>query len=289
MPLNRNVPIGTSFDWQLQALNPDDSVPTGQFLSSDVLACNLWQGQSSSPVATPAISWINATNAQYLISGQISDTINLAPGVYYIEALATRAGSPTRTASLMPRDSTVTLTAVPGSTSARPTYITVADLRRIAPWIDDLQGSTPGSQTGYLDQCADARSWLDECILRNYRGGNVELLGYHGLALDAWYIGGAKRTSLRNPYILGLLQQNMLIVSQRLRDVMAYYALAQICESMVMRGSQYFAMAARYRAKANELLSCSIAELTVNNSVDSNGNPIACIPVNFSTTNSLMA
>jgi hypothetical protein len=289
MPLNRDIQIGSSADWQLQVLNPDDSVPTGQFFDSDSLACNVWQGQQSAPVAMPAIAWISSTNAQYLISFQSTDTASISPGIYYVEALATRAGTPSRTASLMPKYSTITLWDAPGSTTARPTYCTVADLRRVAPWIDDVQGAMAGSQTGFLDQCADARAWLDECILRNYRGGNVSLLGYHGMALDSWYTGGTRKTSLRNPYILSLLQTNMLIVSRRILDINAYYALSRICEGLVMRGPQYYAMAARYRAQAEQLLSSTTAELTVNGSVDTFGNPIAAIPINFSTTHTLYA
>ena len=67
----------------------------------------------------------------------------------------------------------------------------------------------------------EREAWLDENILRNYRGGNVELLGYHGLALDSWYTGGTRRTSLRNMFILDLLQNNGLIVTQRTKDICA--------------------------------------------------------------------
>jgi hypothetical protein len=292
MPLNREVQLGTSFDWQLQALNPDDSVPTAQFAVTDSLQCRVWQGQSSAPVASPLTVWINAVNATYLISGQIADTANLAPGVYYISVTATRAGvppAPTRTAALMPEDSTLTLTPVPGSQVARPTYITIADLRKKAPWIEDVQGAFPGSQTGFLDQCADARDWTNECALRNYRGGDISLLGYHGMALDAWYTGGSRKTSLRNPYILFLLQSNMLIVTQRVKDVNTYYALSLICEGLITRGAQYYAMAARYRAQAEQLLASTTLELTVNNSVDGYGNPIPAIPINMSSTNTLWA
>ncbi len=287
MSLNLDLQIGTSFDWQLQALNPDDSVPTGQFLGTDTLLAQLWQGSQDIALATPSITWISATNAQYQISFNNPDTANLALGVYYVRATATRSG---RSASLMPKGSTVTLQPAPGTTTSPAVYITVADIRVIAGWIDQI--NAPNSETGFLQQCSRARSWLDECILRNYRGGNVELLGYHGLALDSWFTGGTRRTSLRNPYILGLLQQNALIVTDRTKEICAYYALSLICESMLMvsgKPAQYLGLSARYRAEAQRLLSCYTAELNVAGDTDYNGNLIANIPINFSSTNTLNA
>jgi hypothetical protein len=287
MGLNQDIQQGTSFDWQLQALNPDDSVPTGQFLSSDTLAAKLWQGASDSPVLTPTITWLSATNAQFQISFQNADTAGLPLGVYYAQATATRAG---RSAALMPKGSTVTITSAPGSSTASPTYITVADVRTVASWVDQV--SHPNRETGFLTECSQSRDWLDECILRNYRGGNVTLLGYHGLALDTWYTGGSRRTSLRNPFILDLLQNDGLIVTARTKKICAYYTVSLICEGMPMisgKPQQYFGMAARARAEAHRLLVSYTAELNVNGSVDSNGNLLANIPINFSSTNTLNA
>ena len=51
----------------------------------------------------------------------------------------------------------------------------------------------------------------------------------------------------------------------------------------------YLGMAARARAEAERLLSCYTAELSVNNQTDANGNLIANIPINFSSTNTLSA
>jgi hypothetical protein len=238
-------------------------------------------------VLTIVPTWISATNAQYQISFNNADSAALPVGVYYVEATATRTG---RSASLLPKGSTVTIVAAPGSSTAKPTYIAVTDIRPIAGWIDQV--SHPNKETGFLTECAESRSWLDENILRNYRGGNVTLLGYHGLALDSWFTGGSRRTSLRNPFILGLLQQNGLIVTDRTRRICAYYAVSLICEGMLMQSGkpqQYLGLAARARAEAERLLSCYTAELNVNGAVDVNGNLIANIPINFSSTNTLNA
>ena len=161
-------------------------------------------------------------------------TASLAYGIYYIQAYATRAGTPTRTTALLPRGTSLEIIAAASTGTPRPTYISIIDLRKIAPWIDDLQ--VPDSHEGFDDPCADSRDWLDEMTLRNYRGGNVSLLGYHGFALDAWYTGGGRRTSLTNRWLYAALAANQLLVTPRIKNLCAYYALSRICESMITKG-----------------------------------------------------
>lgn len=287
MGLNRDLRIGTSAAWQLQVLNPDDSVPTGQFLSSDVLTAAVWQGAATAPViskAAPDVTWISATGGQFVINFYPADTASLAAGVYYVEATATRGS---QSADLLPGGTTLTLTATPGNAAPRPTYIDATDLRRLAGWIDDIQA--PGSETGFLEQCADSRAWLDENILRNYGGGYVSLLGEHGTALAAWATGGARRSSIRNPWILQLLARGPaaaarnggLIVTRRTRDLCAYDALHRITGAMILKGSQYAALAAKCRQQADQLLISYTAELNVDGTVDTWGNLVAQIPIHF--------
>ena len=163
---------------------------------------------SDAPVFAPAVTWICGDGRRSTRSASTTATlVSLALGVYYIMAHSD-PGRSIGVAACPARPSTVTLQAAPGNIrgAGRSSYCTVADIRSIAGWIDQV--SAPNKETGFLTECAQSRSWLDENILRNYRGGNVELLGYHGLALDSWYTGGSRRTSLRNSFILDLLQQN---------------------------------------------------------------------------------
>jgi hypothetical protein len=294
MGLNWDVQIGTSRLLECQVLNPDDSIPTGVFLSSDALAAVLWSGAANAPVWTkagaPDVLWISATNAQFSIALHPADTSALAQGEYYLEATATRAPD---VAQLLPKGTTITLTAAPGLTAARTSYITAADLRRLAGWIDDVQA--PGSETGFLEQCADSREWLEENIVRNYGGGWVSLLGEHGVALNSYATGGARRTSLRNPWILQLLTDGPavastaggLIVTRRTRDICAYYALHRICDGMITKGGVYPALSARFRVQCNALLVGYTAELSVAGAVDQWGQLIAQIPINFGTARTL--
>ena len=210
---------GTARDFPFQVTNPDGTTPTGIFLITDVLTAKVWAGSNEAALLTPTASWISATNAQYQISVENTASSSLTvrdllppsvrdPGRHTDAdhcALATRD---------QPGDHRGTMADTP-----RPTYIGIKDLRKIAPWIDDLQ--VPDSHEGFDDPCADSRDWLDEMILRNYRGGNVSLLGYHGFALDAWYTGGGRRTSLTNRWLFSCLAANQLLVTPRVKNVCA--------------------------------------------------------------------
>lgn len=292
---------GTSADFQFQlagatasvepfTLDPEQTVlisgtpsttPLGSFLSTDVLTASVWAGSNEVPLLTPAASWLSAPDAQVQVSIQNADSLGLAYGTYYIQAFATRAGTPPRTTALLPRGSSLEIIAAPMAAVPRPTYIGIVDLRKIAPWIDDLQ--VPDSHEGFDDPCADSRDWLDEMTLRNYRGGNVSLLGYHGFALDAWYTGGGRRTSLTNRWLFAALASNQLLVTPRIKNVCSYYALSRICESMITKGGMYAMLAARFRLEAESLLASTTVEIDVN--ADGFGE----VPINFSSTNTLWA
>jgi hypothetical protein len=260
---------------------PPASAASGSFLSTDVLTASVWAGSNELPLLTPAASWISAPDAQFQISVQNADSLSLAYGVYYLQTYAVRAGTPPRTTALLPRGTSLEIIAAPLAAVPRPAYIGIADLRKIAPWIDDLQ--VPDSHEGFDDPCSDARDWLDEMTLRNYRGGNVSLLGYHGFALDAWYTGGGRRTSLTNRWLFAALASNQLLVTPRVKQVCAYYALSRICESMITKSGQYVALASRFRFEAESLLASTTVE------IDVNGDGFGEVPINFSSTNTLWA
>ena len=272
---------GTARDFPFQVMNPDGTVPTGVFLDTDFLTASVWAGLNEVPLLTPTTTWISATNAQYQVTFQNTDSASLAIGVYYLQAYATRAGTPSRTTALLPRGTSIEIIGQPLAAVPRPTYISIVNLRTIAPWIDDLQ--VPDSTSGFDDACAGARDWLDEMTLRNYRGGNVSLLGYHGLALDAWYTGGGRRTALTNRWLYAALAANQLLVKPRVIQICSYYALSRICESMITKGGMYAMLAARFRLEAESLLASTTVE------IDVNGDGFGEVPINFSSTNTLWA
>ena len=219
---------GTARDFPFQVTNPDGTIPTSIFLSTDVLTASIWAGSNETPLLTPTASWISATNAQYQVTLQNTDSSSLAYGIYYLQAYATRAGTPARTTALLPRGTSLEIIAAAATAVPRPTYITIADLRKIAPWIDDLQ--VPDSHEGFDDPCADSRDWLDEMTLRNYRGGNVTSWATTASPSTPGTPAAAVALRLSNRWLFACLAANQLLVTPRVKNVCAYYALSRICE-----------------------------------------------------------
>ena len=124
---------GTARDFPFQVTNPDGTVPTGIFLATDALTASVWAGSNEVPLLTPTAAWISATNAQYQVTLQDTDSGSLGYGIYYLQAYATRAGTPSRTTALLPRGTSLEIIAAAISGTPRPTYISIIDLRKIRP------------------------------------------------------------------------------------------------------------------------------------------------------------
>ena len=109
---------GTARDFPFQVTNPDGTVPTGIFLATDALTASVWAGSNEVPLLTPTAAWISATNAQYQVTLQDTDSGSLGYGIYYLQAYATRAGTPSRTTALLPRGTSLEIIAA--ALAARP-------------------------------------------------------------------------------------------------------------------------------------------------------------------------
>ena len=271
---------GTARDFPFQITNPDGTPATGIFLATDVLTASVWAGSNEVPLLTPTATWISATDAQYQVSSRTPTAARLASGS--TTSRLTRPGPARRRGPrrCLPRGTSIEVMAAPGSSfPGRPTSASSICGR-----------SPPGSTTsrcrtrtrGLTTPCR-RRDWLDEMVLRNYRGGNVSLLGYHGFALDAWYTGGGRRTALTNRWLFAALQANQLLVTPRIKNVCAYYALSRICESMITKGGMYAMLAARFRLEAESLLASTTVE------IDVNGDGYGEMHINMSSTNTLWA
>lgn len=253
-------------------LNDENGNPVTTYTGSEELTAVVWAGDDQSPLFAPTVTWNTPAAALVNVTISGTNTAALTPATYRIDVSAD--GVVGATAAL-------TIDWAPGSAPVRPTYCTIRDLRREANWIDDLQ-NLEQHQAGFADECADARDWLDENILRNYRAGFVSLLGYHGLALDAWFTGGNRRSQLTNYTLKLWLSQDLLMVRPRIVKVCVFYTLAQICKQQIGVGGKWPALAAMYRHQCNSLLAGTTAEIDL---IPQDGIPD--IPITFSAVNTL--
>lgn len=255
----------------------DSSGAVIAYAGTETLSAVLWAGNDQPPLLTLSDAWLNAGLGTTTVELTEAQSTGLAVGQYQLVCSVTDDAG-----TWVYFRAVIAILPAPAAAVTRPTYITVADLRKVCAWIEDIQD--PDTQEfGFLDQCADARDWLDECILRAYRGGNINLLGYHGLALDAWYTGGARRTALTNIWLKEQLAANTLLITPRIRRVLALYACYLIFDSQVNRGKEYQALAAKFQYQAQALLSSTVCELNLNgDGVTPN------LPITMSATNTLM-
>jgi hypothetical protein len=269
---------GSSRDFELQARDSEGNDAL-IFLPSDTLASVLWAGDDQAPLLTPRTAWVNATTGVFTVSFDNPDSLSLSEGIYRIQSKATRTG---RSAVIF--DGTINIGDTFGADLPRPTYCTIDDLRTLAPWVEDIQDFS-GQGHGFVDECADARNWLDENILRNWRGNYIGAFGYHSLALASWQWAGPRRSLFANQWLLNYLNQNTLMLTtptgKRLVRACAWYAISQICQSNISRGKEYISRAHMALHQAETLLVCSSAELDI----DGNGTPE--IVVNFSSASTL--
>ena len=93
--------------------------------------------------------------------------------------------------------------------------------------------------------------------------------------------GGEPR--LTNHWLFTALQTNQLLVTPRVKQLLAYFALSKICESMITKSGQYVALASRFRFEAESLLASTTVE------IDVNGDGWGEVPINFTSTNTLWA
>lgn len=258
-----------------QATLCDDTGTPITFAGTETLSGTVWAGGSLAPLFTLAPTWATPAGGVINVPVPGASTASLDPGTYRLIVTVVLNG-----AACDAYEAALQITYAPGGTATRPTYITAEDLRGAAKWIDQLQDLDDG-QEGFQDACADARDWMDQMILRNYRGGAITLLGMHGVALDAWYTGGPWRSSLDNIYIKQQLALNTLMLTTPIKKSMVYYALSCICESMVSLGAEWGKRQAYYQQKAFQTLAGTVAQL------DINGDGLPEIPIAFSSANTI--
>lgn len=270
-------PINTDRSYQLTLFDTYGNLIT-TFQSTDVLSCILWGGWDQPVLASPSVQWINPAQGTIQLTVSAANTANLAVGTYLVRIVVNPLGTGQ---TLVIYQGAIKLTASPvASTIARPTYCTYSDLLKIAPWIEMLRDASR-DETGFLDQCADAREWFDEAIIRNYRSNYIGVFGAHSQAIFAFAGTGPRRSELANVWLKGLLAQNYLLVSPRIVKVVALKALASICVSQIYQGGKYASLSSYYHHECESLLICTTAE------IDSNGDGIGDIPINFSATNTI--
>lgn len=263
---------GTSRDFILQANNADGTPAVNIFLDADDRATRVWRGDDQPTLLTPATSWVSAALGTFQISFNNADTSALDVGQYRIQTTATRLG---RTAVIL--DCFLAITAAPGAGLVRPVYGTFQDMTKFAPWIQNLQ--TEDDTEGFLDQRADAREWLDNLIVHNYRGSSLGQFGYHSMAAFAYGFTGPRRSLILSQWLQDQLNGNALLsggtytgpaggallIKPATKRLVAFRAIAEVCMGMLGKGGDYASWGVQFRRAADAECMAYTAEIDTNN------------------------
>lgn len=236
---------GHSLVEQRQRVQADGITPSTDYLPTDVLTARVWSGADSAIVATPAAYWTNAATASFSVAFAPSDTAGLDPDIYSIQVVCTpgyRLSSSTRgSKSLRPRG------------RPPPVYISYAMMRAVVPDVVNLLGDR--DETGFADQRAEARLWLDEAVHRHNDGSA-------NLQSDLGALAYAYRWPGKSPIMIGWLAADYLVMSQPLVRAQIYHTLSLIFEGRMLSNPKLYGQLAHdYAVKADNTLRGATAQV----------------------------
>jgi hypothetical protein len=273
----QSATVGEDAPYQFGLYDSDGDPITG-YTSAATFLVEVWAGDDQGVLFQPAAAWADGTCQAVNVTIAGSQTAALAAGIYRILGRVSQGGvSSDFVDGLFP------LRPSPGSASAPNVYCTEADMRLHAAWIDRLASTTFG-QAGYASLRGRAREWLDDIILRSFRSTSISSLNAY--PCSAYWGGNYHRTGLANPYILGLLRADQLLVTAKVREACALYSLHLLCAGQVstaQEGQGYARLADRFMAMAESAVACLTAEL------DTNGDGLGDLAVDLGTPDTFWA
>lgn len=248
------VAVGEDYDWEIDAFADGGGVAA--FSPSDGLSAIVNQGEDTSTVFTPSTQWIDATNGRLQLTVSGAATANLTPGMYQLVVRVIPNGTTLKRRVFC---GWLDLAYSPGTSTPPPTYCGYQDLLDYGgPWLRKLLVSE--GLSGFLRQCARARSWLDDVIVDKYRPS----LYRADLRTYGW--AGFANLESQSTIILGYLRSNFLMVKDRTKEIVAHKAIGYICDQQISgsKDDPYVARAFFHHLTAEEMVKSYRAEIDIN-------------------------
>lgn len=267
------ITIGAHADFPLQCWNRGGET-TPSFGPSDLLSAYVYLGQDQGPLFAATVAWLVADpdtgavqtgydQGQIVVTIASSQSATLEPnGTYSLLVWRTPAGA--TDSDCIWEGSLLALPAAGSATRTVVTYCTYADMLFVAPWLRNLQ-SEDTDQEGYYSERLQAREWLDNIIIRSYRG-NWAVFGDATQPAANWSGWGSWRTPMMSPWIKQQLDANKLVVTRQIARMCAYRAAGIVGLSQMTGGKNSYAAHGQWLSdRASEELQQTNAEF------DSNG------------------
>jgi hypothetical protein len=220
--------------------------------STDILVCNIWQGDSETVLSSPSVYWNQTLGPpNFIVDLEPADTSSLIPAVYWIGVVATRP-STSQTAKVW--ESQIEVTSQPGTTLPQPVYIQLEDLMIEMPSISDYQQQFR-DLTGFAGQRARARRELDELVHRNVRG-------VAGITSSVYPADFPYRFLIKSPILVKYLEQNYLWLTQPFIDHQVFITLSYIFRGQIPGNPDLFSrLALDYKVRAELALRACTGQL----------------------------
>ena len=258
-PGQLNITSGTRGVWtiQLQTLDPTSQaqVPCTQFVEGDTLAATIWSGQGQPVLESPTAAWADDDPTAGLVKLTITEAQsgNLDAGRYRLRVVVNSTDGQVIDAV----EAVLAVAEAPGVDEAPKVYGTYQDLLLYAPWLataNDLNADL----TGFSRQRGQAREWLDAIILDHAPRYGQGLNDCHTLVNN-------------DRYISEKLDADELLITGKVREIVARRTLALVCGSMLPTAGQdspYEAFGRKQQAMADSLIGTYTAQLSSDGTVN---------------------
>lgn len=236
------VGVGRTATWTITCLGKDGNPVL--FAGTETLASAVWQGGNQLPLFSPVVGWVapvapETTTDKLTLTVEGAQTKGLAAGLYRIDV--DLADGPQDI-----WDGFLQLTPTPGTVvGTDPVYCTYADMLELFPGLEEFDGND--LETQFLSERKRARRKIDRAIVEWYSHLLTRGLSYEG------YSRSLPDTSV----IEGYLAADKLVVSDRVREAAARYALAFVLEYSVGsddKENRYAQIGRENRNKANRIM-----------------------------------
>lgn len=246
------------------------------YAGTEPITCTVWPGNELPPLTGVATAdWLDATAGTIDVAIAGSGTAALVPASYDLK-LEINGVSVFR--------ATLAIGESAGATAGRTAHVTLRHLRKHYKNVDKLiaRGDDPTA----LEARADAWDWLCDLLHRHYRNGSGLTTDFHfvpGISFGGLYPFGYYRDGRRSSELQGWLDAGRLDLTTPVLDAMACHALAQICGGQVDVGDKevWADFAARFAARAEQIVSCLTAEL------DSDGDGVNDLTIRLGVADTL--
>jgi len=204
--------VGFGAETVITLIDPTTGDPA-EFVAADVPSAVIWPGDDRVAAFNPTVAWDDASLGQLKVTIDGTDTTGLVPGDYRLLITIALDSGGSRA-----HRHRVRFLPAPGSATAGRTYVSADDVHRYAPaWFADLQTRT--DQSGFAEQRHEASLWLDERIIDRFS--------------STWRKFGEVTYRIKRKTIRDWLDANALIVTQPVREIVARYTVAIVCEGQV--------------------------------------------------------